>query len=233
MSTDRATTQPHVGTLREGALHAALKRWVAEPGDRFEQPVGGFVVDVVQGDTLVEVQTSGFSAMGRKLDSLLDRHHVRILHPIPVDTTIIKVDEHGEILSRRRSPKHGTVVDVFAELVSFPNLLDHPNLTVEVVLTREDQVRTHDPTKAWRRKGWVIEERRLVEVVDHVVLTTPHDLAALLPDGLPVTFTTADLAAALGCQRRLAQQMAYCLRHLDLVRQVGTRGRAFLYRRTG
>lgn len=223
---------PHVGTLREGPLHAALKRWVAEPGDRFEQPVGGFVVDVVQGDTLVEIQTSGFSAMGRKLDALLDGHDVRIVHPIPLDTTIIKVDEHGEILSRRRSPRHGRVVDIFAELVSFPNLLDHPNLTVEVVLTREDQVRTHDPTRAWRRKGWVIEERRLVEVVDHVVLATPSDLVALVPDDLPTEFTTTDLAAALGCRRRLAQQMAYCLRHLDLVRKVGTRDRAHLYRRT-
>ncbi len=223
---------PHVGTLREGPLHAALKRWVAEPGDRFEQPIGGFVVDVVQGDTLVEIQTGGFSAMGRKLDVLLDSNDVRIVHPIPVDTTIIKVDEHGEILSRRRSPRHGTIIDIFAELVSFPNLLDHPNLTVEVVLTREDQVRTHDPTRAWRRKGWVIEERRLVEVVDHVVLATPVDLVALLPDGLAAEFTTADLARALGCQRRLAQQMAYCLRHLDLVGKVGTRDRAYLYRRT-
>jgi len=222
---------PHVGTLREGPLHAALKRWIAEPGDRFEQPVEGFVADVVRGDTLIEIQTSGFASMVRKLDHLLDVHDVRIVHPIAVDTTILKVSDTGEILSRRLSPKHGAAIDLFAELVSFPNLLDHPNLALEVVLTREDQVRTHDPDKAWRRKGWVIRERRLVEVVDHLVFETPNDLLALLPDDLPTDFTTADLARGLGSNRRVAQQMAYCLRLLDLVTIVDKRGNAIVYRR--
>ncbi len=232
MATEQATRRPHVGTLAEGSLHAALKRWYARPGDRVEVPVAGFVADLVRGDVLVEIQTSGFSSMGRKFDHLLDHHEVRLVHPIAVDTTIVKVGDGGEVLSRRRSPKHGTVHHVFAELVSFPNLLDHPNLTLEVVLTREDQVRTHDPDRAWRRKGWVVADRRLVEVVDHVVFATPADLADLLPADLPVDFTTADLAGALGCRRRLAQQMAYCLRHLDLVRIVDKRGNAIVYRRT-
>lgn len=223
---------PHVGTLREGSLHAALKRWYAQPGDLVEQPVGTFVADLVRGDTLVEIQTSGFSSMGRKLDHLLDAHDVRLVHPIPVDTTIVKIGDGGEVLSRRLSPRHGTAVDLFAELVSFPNLVDHPNLTLEVVLTREEQVRSHDPDRAWRRKGWVVEDRRLVEVVHHLVFASPSDLAGLLPDGLPRDFTTADLATALGSRRRLAQQMAYCLRHLDLVSIVDKRGNAIVYRRT-
>ncbi len=225
-------TRPLVGTLREGPLHAALKDWYREPGDLVEHPVAGFVADVVRGDTLIEIQTSGFSSMVRKLDHLLDGHSVRIVHPIAVDTTILKVDEHGEILSRRRSPRHGAAADLFAELVSFPNLLDHPNLTLEVVLTREDQVRTHDPTKAWRRKGWVIEERRLVEVLDHLRFHTPADLLDLLPARLPIDFTTNDLAGALGSGRRLAQQMAYCLRLLGLLDMVDKRGNTIVYRRT-
>lgn len=222
---------PHVGTLGESSLHRALKRWCAEPGDRLEVPVEGFVADIVRGDTLIEIQTSGFSSMARKLDHLLDHHDVRVVHPIAVDTTIVKVGDGGEVLSRRMSPKHGTPAHLFSELVSFPNLLDHPNLTLEVVMTREDQVRTHDPDRAWRRKGWVVEERRLVEVVDHLVFAAPADLATLVPGGLPIDFTTADLATALGSRRRLAQQMAYCLRHLDLVDIVAKRGNALVYRR--
>ncbi|MBY5162051.1 hypothetical protein [Salsipaludibacter albus] len=232
MAPEQATRSPHVGTLGEGSLHRALKRWYARPGDRVEVAVDGFVADLVRGDTLVEIQTSGFSSMGRKFDHLLDHHDVRLVHPIPVDTTIVKVGDGGEVLSRRLSPKHGTPAHVFAELVSFPNLLDHPNLTLEVVMTREDQVRTHDPDRAWRRRGWVVEERRLVEVVDHLVFDTPADLLDLLPDDLPVDFTTADLAGGLGSRRRLAQQMAYCLRHLGLVRMVDRRGNTIVYRRT-
>lgn len=226
------TVRPHVGTLRETPLHAALKRWYADDGDRFEQPVDGYVIDVVQGGTLVEIQTSGFSAMKAKLEQLLADHDVRIVHPIAVDKWILKINEDGEVASRRMSPKHGTAVDLFAELVSFPHLVAHPRLSIDVVLTREEELRTHHPGKAWRRRGWVIEHRRLVEVVDHRTYESPGDLAALLPGDLPSRFTTADIADAVGCRRRIAQQMAYCLRHLDVIEMVDKRGNAIVYSRS-
>ncbi|HSJ33893.1 MAG TPA: hypothetical protein VLB85_02455 [Acidimicrobiia bacterium] len=225
------SSRPHVGTLREKPLHAALKRWYAEEGDRIEEPVEGFVVDIVRGETLIEIQTQGFASMKRKLDRLLDYHQLRIVHPIPVEKRILKIDDGGAIVSRRLSPKRGTVVDIFGELVSFPTLISHPGLTIEVLLTREEEVRRFDGTKAWRRRGWVVEERRLVEVVDRVVLESPATLAALLPVGLPTEFTTADLASDLGCGRRLAQQMTYCLRHVGAIEIVGKSGNSMLYSR--
>ena len=97
------TTSPHVGTLREKPLHADLKRWYCHPGDTFEQPVDGFVVDVVRGDLLIEIQTRSFSSIKRKLTALLPHHHVRMVHPIAVEQWIVKVDDTGEILSRRRA----------------------------------------------------------------------------------------------------------------------------------
>lgn len=222
---------PHVGTLGEKPLHAALKRWLAEPGDLVEQPVDGFVVDLVRDDVLIEVQTRGFATMKRKLGALLDGHVIRLVHPVAVEKQIVKLDDAGEELSRRRSPRRGSAVDVFAELVSFPELVEHPGLTVEVVLVREEELRRHDGDKAWRRRGWVVEERRLLEVVDHLVLDTPAALAALLPSELPARFTTADLADALGRRRRLAQQMAYCLRRLGVVEMIDKEGNAIVYRR--
>ena len=38
----------NIGVLREGPLHAAVKALLARPGDRFEVPVGRFVIDVVR-----------------------------------------------------------------------------------------------------------------------------------------------------------------------------------------
>jgi hypothetical protein len=112
------TAAPHVGTLREKPLHASLKRWCARAGDLVEVPVDGFVIDLVRDDVLVEVQTSGFSSMKRKLVTLLDLgHRVRIVHPVPVDKWIVRVAGDGAELGRRRSPKHGAAVDIFAEHV--------------------------------------------------------------------------------------------------------------------
>lgn len=221
---------PHIGTLREKPLHASLKRWCARPGDRFEVPVDGFVIDLVRGDLLIEVQTRGFSSMKHKVVSLLELgHRVRIVHSIPIDTWIVKIDADGAILSRRRSPKHGKPTDVFAELVSFPELLAHDQLELEVIMSIEEEYRRHVPGRAWRRKGWTVVERRLVEVIDSILLEHIEDLTGLVPDNLPEVFTTADLAERLGRPLRSAQQIAYCLRKTGVLVAVGKRGNSVEY----
>ena len=225
------TSRPHVGTLREKPLHAALKRWYFAEGDRVEEPVDGFVIDLVRDDLLIEIQTRGFSSMKRKLGALLETHSVRVVYPVAAMKWIVKLDEEGEEASRRKSPKRGHVTDVFAELVSFPELVAHPGFSLEVLLVHEEELRRFDGKKGWRRKGWVVEERRLVGVVDGIVIDSPDALGSLLPEGLPDQFTTADLAAALARPRRLAQQMAYCLRGCGVIEAVGRGKDGIVYSR--
>lgn len=227
-----------IGTLNEAPLHAAIKAWYAGEGAPVESeapviseaPVGGYVIDLVRGDLLIEVQTRNFSALRRKLAALTRDYAVRLVHPIPLEKWIVRVEDDGAtLLSRRKSPRRGAAVDVFAELVHIPALLADPHFSLDVLLIQEEELRRHDPRRGWRRKGWVTHERRLLAVVEQRLFETPADLASLLPPDLPDWFTTADLAAALGRPRRLAQQMAYCLRALDVIREVGKRGRAVLY----
>lgn len=220
----------HIGTLREGPLHAALKRWIALPEDEIEVEVDEFVIDIVRGGLLIEVQTRGFSAIKEKLATLLEGgHHIRVAHPIPVDKWITKIDEAGTIISRRRSPKHGKPCDIFIELVSFPNLMALREMEIELVLIEEEEIRQYQPNGPWRRKGWAVVERRLVSVLETIRLRDLDDLTDLLPSGLRETFTTADLAEGLRRPRRTAQQMAYCLRELGLLRTVDKRGNAYVY----
>lgn len=222
----------HIGTLREKPLHASLKQWYSRPGDVFEVPVDGYVVDLVRDDgLLIEIQTSGFSSMKAKTTRLLENgHRIRIVHPIPVEKTIVKVDSDGTIISRRISPKHGSPADVFGELVSFPNLFAEGELEVDVVMTIEEEYRHHTPERSWRRKGWSVTERRLIDVDGSLLVTSAADLARLLPDSLPAEFTTADIAKQLRRPRRIAQQMAYCLRELGAIDVVGKQGNTIEYR---
>jgi hypothetical protein len=215
--------------MREGPLHAAVKALLAQPGDRLEVAVGRFVIDLVRADgELVEVQTGGFGALGKKLDALLDEHRMRIVHPIAAERRIVRVDKDGQVLSARRSPKRATAVEVFDELVAFPSLLTHPNLTLEVLLLREDHIRCPQPVIA-RGRTRDPGERRLVEILDRISLRTPEDILAALP-ALPLEpFSTRELAGRLGCSRLLAQRTLYCLRSIGIVELVGKRGRAPLH----
>ena len=61
---------PGIGLLNEKPLHASLKTWYAQPGDRFEVAVDGFVIDIVRDSLLLEIQTANFSAIKSKQTNL-------------------------------------------------------------------------------------------------------------------------------------------------------------------
>ncbi len=194
--------------------------------------VGGYVVDIVRGELLIEIQTQNVSAIRHKLGRLAEQHPVRLVVPIAKERWIVKLAEDGRSeASRRKSPRRGSVEEVFAELVSIPQLLALSNFSLDLLLTREEEVRRYDGQRAWRRRGWVVHERRLLGVIDRLLFQTPAELAALLPADLPEPFTTHDLALAIAGPRWLAQKMAYCLREMDALHPTGRRGRATLYSR--
>jgi hypothetical protein len=220
-----------IGVLREGPLHAQVKAALARPGDRLEVPVGRFVIDLVRADgELVEIQTGGFAALGRKLDALLDEHRVRIVHPVAAERLIVRVDDAGEVLSSRLSPHRRTALDVFEELVAFPSLLSHPNLTIEVLLLRESHVRGAEP-RTVRRRRRDPGQRRLLDVVGRVQFADAGDVRTFLPPLPDGPFSTRELRAALGCRSDvLARRVVYCLRALEIIEPAGRSGRAPLHR---
>lgn len=221
----------HIGELNEQALHAALKKLYAKPGDEVEVSVGGYVIDIVQGELLVEIQTGNFSSLKGKLRSLVKDHPVKLIYPVAREKWILKLPREGEDApQRRKSPKRGRVEDVFSQLVSFPDLLRGDNFSLEVVIIQEEEVR-HYTGKGWRKRGWKTIERRLLDVLERRTFETPADMGELLPLELPQAFTTADLAKGLDAPMRLAQQMAYCLRAMGEIVQIGKKGRAYLYER--
>ena len=215
--------------MREGPLHAAVKELLAEPGDRLEVPVGRFVIDLVRADgELVEVQTGGFGALGKKLDALLDDHRIRIVHPVAAERRIVRVDEHGEVLGARRSPKRATAVEVFDKLVAFPSLLTHPHLTIEVLLLREDHIRrpaADDDAAAHPRSRRAAAGRGARP--DRAAYAGGHARGAARAAARAVQHTRA--RGVPGCSTVLAQRTLYCLRAIGLVEPAGKRGRAPLH----
>lgn len=215
--------------LNEKALHASLKQWYARPGDRFEVPVDRFVVDIVRDDLLIEIQTRNLSSINSKLRKLTQSYAVRLVYPVVQEKWIVRSGPGGKVAVRRKSPKRGRLEDLFWELVSIPQLLSHPNFSLEVLLIREEEVRRYDGRRKWRRKGWALEGRRLVEVMNRRLFGTASDWLSFVPEGLQ-SFTTKDLAALADTNRELAQKMAYCLRQAKMIELVGRQGRANLYR---
>jgi hypothetical protein len=223
-------TSRNIGTLNEKPLHEALKRWYAHSGDSFEKEVEGYIVDIVRGDLLIEIQTCNFGAIKRKLEKLIAHHSVRLVYPIPNIKWIVRLADDGtNPISRRKSPKKGVYEHLFDELVSLPKLLMNPNFSIELLLIQEEEVRRYEGERGFRRHGWVTDERRLLQVVEKRLLKTPSDLSSFIPSNLTEPFTTSDFAVAIAKPLRLTQKTVYCLRLMGCITPVGKHSNSILY----
>lgn len=221
---------PLIGTLRERSLHASLKEHYTQPGDRVEEKVAGYWVDICRETELVEIQTGSFSSMKRKLEALLPARAVRVVYPVALEKWITKLAGDGATLvSRRKSPKRGSLYDLFDELVSFPHLIKDPNFSVEVVLVREEELRCEDGRGSWRRKGTSIRDHVLLDIASREVFRGAADFLRLLPPGWTGPSTNKEISAALGQPRFRIARMTYCLLRMGLLRLDGKRGNSLLY----
>lgn len=220
----------NIGTLRESTLHSNLKLWIKEQGDQLELPIENFIIDIVRDDLLIEIQTKNFSSIKRKLKTLLKNHRVLLIHPIVKDKWIITLDQQlNKIIRKRLSPIHLSYLDIFEELIRIPNLIANPNLTIELLLVEIEEFRVNDGKGSWRRKGWSIYDKRLVNVAEKKVFCSPIDFLMLKPSSLKLPFTNVELAHSLKKPLNLAQKMSYCLRKMGIIKLVGKSGRFFLF----
>lgn len=218
-----------IGTLKEGGLHRALKTVYAHGGGEIECRVGSYVVDVLDGDCIIEIQTSNFGSLRTKLDALLETHSVTVVYPILAEKTLVKHGANG--VTRRKSPKRGAATDVFDELVYVPAMLDQPNLELELIHVSVEEHRRKDPRRAWRRRHWVVTERKLVSIGERERFASMAQLFGKFEAKLPDRFTTMTIAEKLSMPRTLARKFAYCFREAGVVKAVEKEGNAIVYQR--
>ena len=207
---------------RESSLHSAIKEWYSHEGDKLEAKVDGFVIDIMRGDLLIEVQTANFSAIKTKLQHLLNQHKVRLIYPIPKEKWIVhKSTTSEEIFGRRRSPKKGCLTDLFNELIRIPSLFSNSNLSIEVLMIEEEEIWRNDGKGSWRRKGASIEDKKLIRVLETKIFENKTDFLNLLPKDLQDPFSNRNLAENLGIHINQSRRMTYSLRKIGAITQVG------------
>ncbi|HEY4309691.1 MAG TPA: hypothetical protein VGN12_09600 [Pirellulales bacterium] len=216
----------------ETSLHRDLKLLYAGDPAQTEVRYGRYRVDAVAAGELIEIQHGRLGAIGFKIAELLAEHSVRVVKPIVREKLLIKRRRRaGKILSRRRSPKRGKLLDLFHDLVYFTKVFPHPRLTIEAVLVDVEEYRYpgHGRRRRYRRSDFQVEDQLLAAVGDSYLVRTPGDLIAMLNCDLPARFHTGHLAEALDMPRWIAQRIAYCLRETGAVRAIGKERNAHVY----
>ena len=217
----------------ETSLHRELKRRYAGNQARTEVVLDNYRIDAIRGGRLIEIQHGSLAAIRDKIARLVERHRVLVVKPIVRTKMLVKQPgPDRDDVSRRLSPKRGSLLDIFDELVHFTRVFPHPRLTVEVVLVDIEEWRYpgHGRRRRWRRNDHVVADQKLLAIGDSVRLSRPADLIKLLPVRLPGEFHTKSLAELCGVKREVAQRIAYCLREMKAVERVGKKGNSLLYR---
>jgi hypothetical protein len=216
----------------ETSLHRDLKALYAGDDAQFEVSLDGFRIDAVSGGRLVEIQHGSLATIRDKVRTLLETHRVVVVKPIVVQKLLVKrASKDGPVASRRTSPKRGTILDLFDELVHFTRVFPHPGLTLEVPLVDVEEWRYpgHGRRRRWRADDHQVEDQKLVAVHHTYQFRTAADLVRLIFCPLPKPFHTGQLAEALHTRRWVAQRIAYCLRKMGAVCAVGKLGNTRLY----
>ena len=214
----------------ESTFHRELKLYYGGSADDTEVSIGGFRIDAVVDGKLYEIQQASLGALRKKVRTLLESHSVVVVKPLASRKMLVRrAQRNGPIVSMRHSPTKETLYHLFVDLVYFVDVFPHRRLTLEIALTEQEE---HRVTRVRRRRfgpDYRVTDRRLIRVVSTLSLRTLNDLRKLLPESLPLSFTTEDLAREAKIPRWIAQKMAYCLRKTGAVECTGKRGRSLLY----
>ena len=118
---------PSIGTYQEYSLHEELKNYYKTRTGSTEVKVENYIIDVVNDNELIEVQTRNFSQIREKLQKLLELNYsVTLVHPI-YEEKVFKTTI-GEKESIRTSPKKDNLLQMFNELVYITPPTDEPPL---------------------------------------------------------------------------------------------------------
>lgn len=221
-----------IGTKKESSLHRSLKfQYSGSDGDT-ETIAGSYVCDgrTREGE-LIEVQTGSFGPLREKIETLTQNNRVRIIHPVIAQKYIELYDKGGRLLHRRKSPRKGSLWDLFDALIYAPELPLRKNLCIELAVVDVVEKRIDDGKGSWRRKGVRITDRLLDTWHYSVILKSKKDYFQFVPFKKARQFTVRDLSAEAGINNVLARKVLYTIMKMGLIKRIGKQGRAWVYKR--
>ncbi len=223
-----------IGIQKEKILHKTIKYYLT-PNEEFHEVKihksikGSLFADIYDGKMIYEIQTSGFNKLREKLDVFLAHYEVTIVHPIAYKKYIYKIDEFGLITGPKKSPKTGSIFEVFKELYKIKSFLKNPHLKIKVLLVDLDEYRTITSKKHARSKGYTREVQIPKNLVATIDLNNKGDYIKLLQDLGEKTFNAQIFAKTYHLSLATSRISLNILNYLDAIERIGKKGNSYIY----
>ena len=212
-----------IGTYQEYSLHANLKDYYTNENGQTEVQLENYIIDVVNGNQLIEIQTKNFSQIHEKLLILLRLgYNVKLVHPI-YEEKIFRTKD-GDKESVRKSPIRDNLLAIFNELVYIPELFLFENFSFEVVFAKIEIVRKKIKANKYRNL-----DKKLIEALRIMKFAKPEDFLFIIPYELQKRLTTKNFMASLGIKYPLASKIIYFLAKTNMLRIIEKEGNLKIY----
>ena len=221
-----------IGMQQEKTVHAVVKNFEDPDEDHQEIPIEGYIADIYTGEEIIEIQNGNFYKMRGKLETFLPLYPVRIVYPIPHEKWNIWIDPStGELGKKNKCSRRGHFYMAFQELYRIRPFLADPHLSVELLLIDMEEYRLRDGWSRDGKRGSHRYDRIPLALYDRMLLTCPRDYCQFIPFDLEEPFSAAELGKAAHIRGSFSTVLQI-LTQLGVVKRVGKRGNAFLYRVT-
>ena len=233
-------------TLNESSLHKSLKILYQEIYEgETEVEKDGYIYDIItKNGNVIEIQTKNLSKLLPKILTTIENgHNIKLVHPVIITNRIELNDEEGNIISKRKSPKKGHILDIFNELTGIYPVLTNPHFSLEIVEIEmtEERVRTKEPVQSKNgrrrfRRDWIKNGKRLETILNTRRFSKAEDYLKLLPP-LPKTFCAKDIKKLLSEQKDIPKRIAqnphlilWVLSHANFSEETETKDRSKYYK---
>lgn len=219
-----------IGTLSEKTIHSVIKHYL-EPDTRYhEVKVGTYFADIASPQGIIEIQTRGFDKLRRKLEVFLIHSPVTIVYPVAYTKYLRWINkESGEITPARKSPKQGTIYEIFPELYKIKFYLKNPNLKLKILLIHVEEYRYLDGWSKDKKKGSTRCDGIPLLLENEISIESLEDYNKFIPTSLNQTFTTKDFLKHTKTSGKISTTALNILHHTQTVDRVGKNGRSYLY----
>lgn len=219
-----------IGTLGEKSLHAALKFYFEPDESCHELPLGGFVADIIGEYGVIEIQTRSLRKLVRKLDAFLEACPVTVVHPLCKEKYLVWHNPDGTVAARRKSNAHAALWHALPELYAIKYALDNPRFQLCLCLLTVEEHRCLDGGGAKKKIRATKLDRVPVRMHEEIWFSAPRDYLRFLPEGLPDSFSSAEVASAGRMPVAYARLLLNILTYLELLSPAGQQGNTKLYR---
>ena len=219
-----------IGTLSEKTIHAIIKNYLEPNEDCHEIPINGYVADIYNSGSIIEVQTANFNKLRPKLSVFLNDYEVTIAYPIPYIKWLgwidVETKEQGKL---RKSPKKGNPYEIFIQLYKIKQFLNNPNIKFKILMINMEELRLLNGWSYDKKRGSTRYDRIPTELVEEIDIESVKDYARFVPINLADEFTVKDFAKEAGINIELARLCLNILTYTNTVKRVGKSGNAIIY----